>query len=62
MPIIIAVATHKGALMGKPATNKKVRWSEIHIYRLKDGKIAEHWAEIAMMELLQQCGVLPKLA
>jgi len=57
-----AVATHKGPLMGHPPTNKTVRWSEIHIYRLTDGKIAEHWAEIAMMELLQQTGVLPPLA
>jgi predicted ester cyclase len=56
-----AAATHKGALMGAPPTNKRVHWSEIHIYRLKDGKIAEHWAEIAMMELLQQTGVLPSL-
>jgi len=56
-----AVATHAGPLMGKPVTKKRVRWSEIHIYRLKDGKIIEHWAEIAMMELLQQTGVLPQL-
>jgi predicted ester cyclase len=54
-----AAATHQGALMGAPPTNKRVHWSEIHIYRLKDGKIAEHWAEIAMLELLQQTGVLP---
>jgi predicted ester cyclase len=57
-----AVATHKGPLMGRSASNKTVRWSEIHIYRLQGGKIAEHWAEIAMMELLQQCGVLPPIA
>ena len=57
-----AAATHKGALMGAPPTNKRVKWSEIHIYRPKDGKIAEHWAEIAMMELLQQTGVLPQIA
>jgi predicted ester cyclase len=56
-----AAATHAGPLMGKPATNKPVHWSEIHIYRLQDGKIAEHWAEIAMMELLQQTGVLPRI-
>jgi predicted ester cyclase len=56
-----AAATHKGAMMGAPPTNKPVQWSEIHIYRLKDGKIAEHWAEIAMMELLQQVGALPQL-
>jgi predicted ester cyclase len=56
-----AVATHAGPMMGAPPTNKQVRWSEIHIYRLKDGKIVEHWAEIAMMELLQQTGVLPQI-
>src|SRR5215470_8442599 len=56
-----AAATHKGALMGASPTNKRVHWSEIHIYRLKDGRIAEHWAEIAMMELFQQTGVLPLL-
>jgi predicted ester cyclase len=57
-----AVATHKGPLMGRPPTNKTVRWSEMHIYRLNKGKIAEHWAEVSMMELLQQCGVLPPIA
>ena len=56
-----AIATHAGSLMGKPATGKRVHWSEIHIYRLKDGKIIEHWAEVAMMELLQQTGVLPEI-
>lgn len=54
-----AAATHKGALMGAPPTNKRVHWTEIHIYRLKDGKVAEHWAEVAMLELLQQTGVIP---
>jgi predicted ester cyclase len=57
-----ASATHKGSMMGEKPTNKRVAWSEIHIYRLKDGKICEHWAEIAMMELLQQVGVLPQAA
>ncbi len=56
-----AVGTHKGPMMGAAPTDKKVEWSEIHIYRLRDGKIVEHWAEIAMMELLQQVGVLPPL-
>jgi predicted ester cyclase len=57
-----AVATNKGAMMGAPPTSKKVKWSEIHIYRLRDGKIAEHWAEVSMMELLQQIGALPQLS
>src|SRR3984893_6939637 len=37
-----AVATHKGAMMGTPPTNKRIKWSEIAIYRLGEGKIAEH--------------------
>ena len=56
-----AVATHQGSMMGEAPTGKRIAWSEIHIYRLKDGKVCEHWAEIAMMELLQQIGVLPEL-
>jgi predicted ester cyclase len=48
--------------MGRPATNRTVRWSELHVYPLSNGKIAEHWAEVSMMELLQQCGVLPPIA
>jgi predicted ester cyclase len=56
-----AAATHKGAMMGTPPSNKRINWSEIHIYRLRDGKIAEHWAEVSMMELLQQIGALPQV-
>jgi predicted ester cyclase len=55
-------ATHKGSMMGEKPTNQRIAWSEIHIYRLQDGKIREHWAEISMMELLQQIGILPRLA
>jgi len=54
-----AVATHKGSLMGEKPTNKRIQWTEIHIYRMQDGKICEHWVEMAMMELLQQIGALP---
>ena len=54
-----AVATHQGAMLGAAPTNKRIQWSEIHIYRLREGKIVEHWAEVSMMELLQQIGALP---
>ena len=54
-----AAATHQGAMLGAAPTNKRIQWSEIHIYRLRQGKIVEHWAEVSMMELLQQIGALP---
>ena len=57
-----AVATHQGTFMGAKPTNKKIHWTEIHIYRLHDGKIAEHWVEMAMLELMQQTGAIPQAA
>ena len=55
-----AVATHKGPLMGAAPTGRQIRWSEIHIYRLLESRIVEHWAEVAMLELLRQIGGLPQ--
>lgn len=57
-----AAATHKGSLAGEKPTNQRVSWTEIHIYRVQEGKIREHWVEMAMMELLQQVGALPQPA
>lgn len=57
-----AVATHNGSLMGEKPTGKRVHWTEIHIYRVQDRRIQEHWVEMAMMELLQQIGALPQPA
>jgi predicted ester cyclase len=53
-----AIATHRASMMNEPPSNKQVRWSEIHIYRLRDGKIAEHWVEMSMLELLKQIGAI----
>lgn len=53
------VGTHLGDFMGVPPTWRTVKWSEIHIYRLSGGKIAEHWVELAMLEIMQQIGAAP---
>ena len=55
-----AVATHKGSLMGETPGHNRIHWTEIHIYRVQENKIREHWVEMAMMELLQQIGALPQ--
>ena len=54
-----ARATNTGEFNGIPATGKQVIWTEIHIYRLKDGKIAEQWSEIDLLGLLTQLGAIP---
>jgi predicted ester cyclase len=53
-----AVATHRAPLMGEKPTNTQVRWTEIHIYRLREGRIVEHWVEWAVLELLKQIGAV----
>lgn len=54
--------THTGApfFVGNiPASGKKVKTTGISIYRIKDGKIVEHWADMDFLGVLQQVGVMP---
>jgi steroid delta-isomerase-like uncharacterized protein len=51
--------TMKGSFAGMPATGKHASWSEIHISRLKDGKIVEHWGSVDQLGMLQQLGHAP---
>ncbi len=50
--------THSGApFMNAPASGKKFKVSGVSIYRLKDGKIVEHWGEFDQLSVLQQLGL-----
>jgi steroid delta-isomerase-like uncharacterized protein len=40
----VVEGTHKGDLLGIPASGKRVRWDAVDVYRVADGKIAEEWA------------------
>jgi predicted ester cyclase len=55
-----AAATHTGDFNGIPATDNKVAWTEIHIYRMENGKIAEMWSEVDLLSLLVQLGAIPE--
>ena len=55
----IAQGTHQGNFMGLPPTGKSATWSEIHIVGLADGKIAEHWAVVDRLGVMQQLGAIP---
>src|SRR5579863_2963456 len=42
---LLVTATHKGDLLGIPATGLLVSWNAVDIYRVnEDGKISEEWA------------------
>jgi len=51
-----SVFTHTGELFGVPATGKRVKQSGIMVYRIRDGKVVEQWAEANMWGLMQQLG------
>ncbi len=47
-------ATHSGTFNGVKATNKKVNWTETHIYRLEKGKIIENFPAVNFERILLQ--------
>lgn len=51
--------TMKGTFMGIPPTGKKVSQVGITIVRIAGGKIAETWALLDQLDLMQQLGVSP---
>jgi steroid delta-isomerase-like uncharacterized protein len=52
-------ATHSGDFQGVPATGERVVGGGIAIERIKDGKIAERWAQPDRLGLMQQLGIVP---
>jgi steroid delta-isomerase-like uncharacterized protein len=56
---LTAHAVHRGDFMGMPAAGKGYTISEIHIFRLTDGKIAEHWHVADMLGMMRQLGAMP---
>ena len=51
--------TNEGALMGIPPTGKQLTWTGITIVRMEDGMIVERWANVDILAILQQMGVVP---
>jgi steroid delta-isomerase-like uncharacterized protein len=56
---LTAEATQTGEIMGMPASGKRYSIGEIHIFRLRDGKVSEHWHQFDQMGMMRQLGVMP---
>jgi steroid delta-isomerase-like uncharacterized protein len=52
-------ATHRGELMGVPASGKRVEMRALNIHRILEGKIAHAESVVDMMSLMQQIGAIP---
>jgi steroid delta-isomerase-like uncharacterized protein len=55
----VSRGTHQGEMMGLPPTGKQVQIDEIHIVRVKDGKMTEHWGLVDQAALMAQLGLTP---
>jgi steroid delta-isomerase-like uncharacterized protein len=50
--------TQKGDWLGIPATQKSYQIQAVDIFRVQDGKLAEHWDVIDTYRLFKQLGVI----
>ena len=55
-----ASGTHKGDLLGVPATGRPIKITGIDIFRVQDGKLAELWQNWDQLQMLQQIGAVPE--
>ncbi|HEV8546170.1 MAG TPA: ester cyclase [Candidatus Limnocylindrales bacterium] len=55
---LTANGTMTGDFMGMPATGKRATWTEIHIGRIANGRLAEHWAVVDQLGMLVQLGIV----
>ena len=56
---ITATGTQRGPFMNAPPTGREVRFAEMAIYRLVNGRIAEKWGMIDRLGVFQQLGLTP---
>jgi steroid delta-isomerase-like uncharacterized protein len=56
---VTAQATQVGEFMGLPPSGKTYTIGEIHIFRIRDGKVVEHWHQFDQLGLMRQLGALP---
>jgi steroid delta-isomerase-like uncharacterized protein len=54
---LISRATQVGPFMGLPPSGKAYSIEELHLFRIRDGKIAEHWHQADFLGLLAHLGI-----
>jgi len=57
---LLVSGTHRGEFLGAPPTGRLFSVQHMHMYRIEDGKLAEHWACRDDLGQLTQLGLLPE--
>jgi predicted ester cyclase len=55
---LTASGTMRGEFAGMPATDKRATWTEIHIWRVTNDQVVEHWGVIQELGMMVQLGVI----
>jgi len=55
---LTATGTMKADFAGMPATGKQATWTEMHVGRVVNGRLTEHWGVIDQLSMLVQLGVI----
>jgi len=45
--------THRGQIMGIPASNQQITWSSLILSRISEGKVVEEWSQGNLQQKLQ---------
>jgi steroid delta-isomerase-like uncharacterized protein len=53
---LTASARQVGEFMGMPPSGRSYEIGEIHVFRVRDGKVSEHWHQFDQRGLMQQLG------
>ena len=56
---LTARGTHEEAFQNLPPTGKSIIFTGMRFYRMAGGKIAEEWANLDQLGLMQQLGAIP---
>lgn len=56
---VTGVGTHRGPFVGVQPTGNRATWASHGIFRVRDGKIVEHWGQPDLLALLSQIGGIP---
>lgn len=53
----VTEGTHSGEFMGHPPTGRPFRANGIEMFRVRDGRVAEHWGVFDTLGMLWQLGL-----
>jgi steroid delta-isomerase-like uncharacterized protein len=55
----IMTGKHVGEAMGIPASNKDISVRGMELWKVANGKVAEHWGVVDLSDVLEKAGLIP---